>query len=146
MPTATKRYFNWENAGFTPAGGSLIPIDGVTSVRFGTGGAVDKFYGDGDLYPSTIVYSREEPSITITSGNVAALLQLPGGTRGTFTVTLMDAVNKLSTGAITFTVIGCVVRMLDLNGQHKQFPGPTLTIDVGAADGITNPVSTSIAA
>ena len=145
MP-ASNRYMNWTGVAFTPDGGSLTSITGVTNLRIQFNGNNTKFYGDGDIYPSTIAHSQEDLQITITAASVAALLALPGGTRGTLVATLNDARNKEGTGAITFTIVGCVIRSPDVGAQYRQFSAPTLMIDVEVEDGLTNPVSTSIAA
>ena len=86
---ASKRFMNWTNVSFTPAGSSTTPIaiTGVTSIAIDTGGSLAKFSGDGDRYNSTIVNDFNEPTATVTCADLGAINALQTGVLGTLVAT-----------------------------------------------------------
>lgn len=142
---ASKRFMNWSAVGFTPAGGApLIPITGVESVSIDDGGSLAKFAGDNDRYNSLIVNDFNEPTITVNAADIAALQQMPTGTSGTFTATLLDAKNGATPGggARLFTFL-CIVGKNSATGKHRAFGMGTITFEGQSGDGVTNPLSQS---
>ena len=144
MPTATKRQMNWSNVSFTPTGASVVPINGVQSVKYDDGSSMVSFQGDSDRYNSLTVNDFNEPKFTIETGDIAALLQLPSGTTGQFQATFNDAKNGVLTGAISYTFQG-IVSGNSAMGKHRAFGMGTLEIQGLSTDAVTNPLSTSIA-
>ena len=144
MP-ASKRFMNWSAVAFTPNGGTATPITGVTSVAIDSGGSLIKFSGDGDRYPTTVVNDHNEPVVTVQAADLAAVRANPAGTVGTFSATHNDARNGAGTGAITYTLANAVVATNPVQGAHRQFGHGTLTITAYSSDGVTNPLSTTIA-
>ena len=69
----------------------------------------------------------------------------PVGTAGTFTATHNDARNGTGTGAVTYTLTNAVVASNPLQGSHRQFGQGVLTLTAYSPDGVTNPLSLSIA-
>lgn len=144
MP-ATKRFMNWTGVAFTPTGGTATTITGVSSVSIDTGGSLLRFSGDGDRYSTTVVNDYNEPLVTVHSADLAAIRANPVGTVGTFTATHNDAKNGSGTGAISYTLANAIIASNPVQGAHRQFGQGTLTITAYSSDGITNPLSTSIA-
>lgn len=144
MP-ASKRYMNWSGVSFTPQSGAAIAITGVTSVQIDSGGSLLKFSGDGDRYNTIVVNDFHDPTLTIQCADLAAVRSLPVGTVGTFTATHNDARNGLGTGAITYTLANAVVASNPVQGSHRHFGQGTLTLTAFSVDGVTNPLSTTLA-
>ena len=142
--TTTKRFMNWTGVTFTPNGGSPMTITGVTSVSIDSGGSLLKFAGDGDRYNTTVVNDFNEPTITVQSADLAAVRANPVGTLGTFTATHNDARNGPGSGSITYTLANAIVATNPVKGSHRQFGQGTLTFASFSADGVTNPLSTSV--
>jgi len=144
MP-ATKRFMNWTGVTFTPTNGTATSISGVTSVSIDSGGSLARFAGDGDRFVTTMVNDFNEPTMTIHSADLAALRAHPVGTVGTLTATHNDAQNGAGTGAVTYTLANAVVAACHVQGAHRQFGQGTVTFGAFSSDGVTNPISTSIA-
>jgi hypothetical protein len=142
---ATKRFMNWTGVTFTPQNGSPTPITGVTSIQIDSGGSLIKFSGDGDRYSTTVVNDFNDPTVTVHSADLAAVRAFPVGTVGTFSATHNDAKNGVGTGAITYTLSNAVIASNPIHGAHRQFGQGTLTLTATSPDGMTNPLSTSIA-
>ena len=136
---------NWTGVSFTPVGGSATPITGVTSVAIDGGGSLLKFAGDGDRYNTTVVNDFNEPTVTVQAADLAAIRAYPVGTVGTFVATHDDARNGVGTGAITYTLANAVIAANPIKGSHRQFGQGTLTLVAFSSDGVTNPLSTTIA-
>ena len=143
--SATKRFMNWTGVAFTPLNGTAMTITGVTSVTIDTGGSLAKFSGDGDRYATTVINDFNEPVVTIHSADLSALRANPVGTVGTLTATHNDAKNGIGTGAVTYTLANAVVAACQVQGAHRQFGQGSVTFHAFSTDGITNPISTSIA-
>jgi hypothetical protein len=141
----TKRYMNWTGVSFTPQGGSPIVLTGVTSVQIDLGGNLLKFAGDGDRFHTTVVNDFNEPSVTIQCADLAAIRLLPVGTVGVFTATHNDARNGMGSGAITYTLANAVVASNPIQGTHRHFGQGTLTLTAFSVDGVTSPLSTTLA-
>jgi hypothetical protein len=144
MP-ATKRFMNWTGVTFAPTGGKATSITGVTSVSIDSGGSLARFSGDGDRFVTTMVNDFNEPTVTIHSADLAALRANPVGTVGTLTATHNDAQNGVGIGAITYTLANAVVAACQVQGAHRQFGQGTVTFGAFSSDGVTNPISTSVA-
>ena len=143
--SATKRFLNWTGVSFTPVGGSPVAITGVTSVSIDSGGSLLKFAGDGDRFNTTVVNDFNEPVISVQAADLAAIRSYPVGTVGTFIATHNDARNGTGSGAITYTMSNAVIASNSVKGSHRQFGQGTLTLTAFSTDGVTNPLSTSVA-
>lgn len=142
---ATKRFMNWTGVSFTPTGGSSTAITGVTSISIEPGGSLAKFAGDGDRYYTTVVNDMNEPVVTVHAADLAAIRSNPAGTIGTFVATHNDARNGTGPGAITYTLTNAVIANAPVQGAHRQFGYGTLVLTAFSPDGVTNPLSTTIA-
>lgn len=142
---ASKRFMNWTSVSFTPINGSTASITGVTSIQIDSGGTLLKFSGDGDRYNTTVVNDFNEPTVTIHTADLVAVSAFPVGSIGTFTATHNDARNGTGTGAVTYTLTNAVVASNPLHGSHRQFGQGVLTLTAYSTDGVTNPLSISIA-
>ena len=142
---ATKRFMNWTAVTFTPLSGTPTLITGVTSIEIDSGGNLLKFSGDGDRYSTIVVNDFNDPTVTVHSADLAAVRSLPVGTAGTFTATHNDALNGTGSGSMTYTLANAVVAANPVHGSHRQFGQGTLTLTAYSLDGITNPLSVSVA-
>lgn len=142
---ASKRFMNWTSVTFTPLNGTPTQITGVTSIQIDSGGNLLKFSGDGDRYSTTVVNDFNDPTITIHCVNLASVQSFSVGTVGTFSATHNDALNGTGTGAMTYTLANAVVAANPVHGNHRQFGQGTLTLTTFSLDGVTNPLSVSIA-
>ena len=136
---------NWSAVSFTPQGGTATAISGVTSVQIDSGGSLAKFGGDGDRFPTTIVNDYNEPMISVSSADLSAIRANPVGTVGTVSATHNDAKNGTAAGAVTYTMVNAVVSDDKVSGAHRQFGQGTVSFAAFSSDGVTNPLSTSIA-
>lgn len=143
--SATKRFMNWTGVSFTLVNGTATAITGVTSVSIDSGGNLAKFAGDGDRYVTTMVNDFNEPTVTVHSADLAALRANPVGTVGTLSATHNDAKNGSGSGALTYTLANAVVASCQVQGAHRQFGQGSVTFHAFSSDGVTNPISTSIA-
>ncbi len=141
----SKRFMNWTGVSFAPLDGPATAITGVTSVTIESGGNLVKFSGDGDRYPTIVVNDFNEPSMTIHSADLAAIRAHPVGTIGTLTATHNDAKSGVGSGAITYTLANAVVESYQVGGAHRHFGQGTVTFAAYSSDGVTNPLSTSMA-
>ena len=142
---ASKRFMNWTGVTFTPTNGSVASITGVTTMQIDSGGNLLKFSGDGDRYNTTVVNAFNEPTITVHTADVVAVSAFPVGSVGTFAATHNDARNGSGTGAVTYTLTNAVVASNPVHGTHRQFGQGVLTLTAYSPDGVTNPLSISIA-
>lgn len=110
-----------------------------------SGGNLAKFAGDGDRYVTTMVNDFNEPTVTVHSADLAALRANPVGTVGTLSATHNDAKNGSGSGALTYTLANAVVASCQVQGAHRQFGQGSVTFHAFSSDGVTNPISTSIA-
>ena len=137
---ASKRQMNWTAVTFTPTSGSASTATGVTAVAIDLGGSLVKFSGDGDRGPSTIVNDFNEPTVKITTADLAWATALAPGTTGVLTCTHNDA--KLATGgAIVYTLSPAIVESPSNSGQHRQIGSADINFCGIFADGQTNPLS-----
>lgn len=147
----TRRQFNWQAVSYTPAGGTLVAITGVTSIDVDPNGSVQKFSGDGDRFPTTIVSDFIDNLITITSGDLQAIRSLDPGTFGALAMLHKDAkktANTAEAGDIAYAITSprAMIQNNPTGGQHKQFGSGRLLICMESPDGVTNPLASTVTA
>jgi len=133
--SATKAQINW-----TAVSHGATAITRVTTASFGQGGNLIKFKGDTDLYPTIIAAVDNEPHASITTADVAILMNILPGTTATLGAILNDAKVAVG-GAVVFSMINAVFENADAQGQHAQFASVTGTWQAYSSDGVTNPLS-----
>jgi len=138
--SATKRFMNWTGVTFAPQNGPATAITGVTSVAIESGGSLARFAGDGDRFVTTMVNDFNEPIVVVQAADLAAIRANPVGTVGTLSATHNDARTGVGAGAVTYPLAACHV-----HGAHRQFGQGSVTFAAFSGDGVTNPLSTSIA-
>src|SRR5437588_3568276 len=99
---ATGLQLNWTSVAFASTN-----LSRVTSVMFSQGGELIEFSGDNNRYPVVIANNINRPRCSITSGDVATLMNITPGTSGTITATQADALAATG-GAITWTLTTAV--------------------------------------
>jgi hypothetical protein len=140
---SSKRSFNWATVTFTPSGGTLTQLTGVTDVRVDPRGSVQSFSGDGDHFPTTKVSDYQDPMVTVTTADIAVARGLAPGTRGAFAATHLDAKNLGATGGGAYTVnLGnAIIVNTPFGGRHRQFGEATVNIECESTDGVTSPLT-----
>lgn len=145
MATKSGRYVNWSGVSFTPSGGTATPITRVRSVSVNPRPKVLTGSADADLYPTTKRVIYADPSVEVETEDISITSVLSVGTRGSFTATLLDAVNADGTGAITVTLTGAIIVDGPWSDQHQAFGSVRIPMEAETADGVTPPLSISIA-
>ena len=130
---ATGLQLNWVNVAY-----ASTPITRVTQVTFDLGGQAIDFSGDNDRYSTVIARNVSHPSCSITSGDVATLMNLGGF--GTITATQLDALNATG-GAINWTLVNAVFISTSDSGSWGQFASATANWRCFSPDGQTSPLS-----
>lgn len=143
MATPSKRHLNWTGTSFTPAGGSLTAITGVTDVQIAGGGSVITHSGDGDRFPTTKVNDFADPKITVHCRDLSTLNGFAIGTRGAFASTHNDAKNGITaaSGGYSVALAAAIIADKTTGGQHRQFGEGQLMLEAESADGVTNPLT-----
>lgn len=137
---ATKLQLNPSSVVFQPSGGNNTTITKITSVSIDYGGTLLPFSGDNDRFPTTIVNAMNQPRVSVTGGDIAALQAYAAGQIGTLYVTHADA-KAAANGAIVYTCINCVVENMPSQAPHQQFGTATLSMLLYSSDGSTHPIS-----
>jgi hypothetical protein len=132
---ATNLQLNWTSVSF--AGTNLTQ---VTSVMFSQGGELIEFAGDNSRYPTVIANNMNRPRASVTSGDVATLMNIATGASGTLNATQKDA-KSASSGDIVWVLANAVHESTDDTGQFSQFASATATFRSYSSDGATNPLS-----
>jgi hypothetical protein len=140
----TNRYIN-ATASFTPTAGTLTPATGLTNYSYAQNEEIQKFSGDGDRFPTTVVQTYADPMISITVGDIRAFSTVALGTKGTVILTVNDAKNIATTagGGFTITGINALISADNPIGAHRNFASNTYTFHAESADGTTNPFSSA---
>jgi hypothetical protein len=132
---ATKLQLNFTGVSF-----ASTAITRVTSVSFDQGGTLINFSGDNDRYPTVIANPVSNPKCSITSGDVANLMNIATGASGTILANQLDALAATG-GAIDWTLVNAVHETTTDQGQWGQFGTATATFNAYSSDGSTNPLS-----
>ena len=138
----TNRYIN-ATAAFTPSGGSSTPAGGLTHYSFAQNEEVQKFSGDGDRFPTTVVQTYADPMLSITVADIRAFATVTLGTKGTVILTVADAKNGVTAlgGGFTITGTNALISADSPTGQHRNYASNTYTFHGESADGTTSPFS-----
>lgn len=135
MSSPTQLQMNWSGVQF-----GATPITRITSMDINPGGQLIKFKGDTNIFPVVVANPDNEPSISITTGDVAKIYGFSAGSVGTIIATLKDAM-QISGGDINFTVINCVFGQLSMTAPHANFASATGNWAAFSSDGTTSPIS-----
>lgn len=146
---ATKRFINISTCGFTPTGGSNIPLKGVTNVTENYNAQEVRGSGDGDFYDTFAGVVSANPSISLEMLNQAALdnITIAPGAVGTLVYTLNDARNGSTAagGALIYTLINAVYQGQAKTNGHRALGTASPTFNSFSTDGTTNPQSVTAA-
>lgn len=148
------RQFNWEGVSITPTTAAQVAITGVTSFDIDPQGSAQKFSGDGDRYPTTVVSDFVDNLITIVAADLQAIRTLVPGTYGALAALHKDA--RKATASATSGHIGDIAyavadpNLMVVNnptgGQHRQYGQGRLICCAESTDGTTNPLSSTVTA
>jgi hypothetical protein len=147
--TPSKRHSNWSSVTWTPylsdgtTPGTPVPWTGVQGIDIDPRGEIIMHSGDGDLLPTTKMFSFADPQVTVTFRDLKALQQAVPGQRGVLTATHGDAHNAVGAGGggYLLTVARAIVENNPSGGQHRQFGEGRAIISIESVDGITNPMT-----
>jgi hypothetical protein len=132
---ATGLQLNWTSVSFASTN-----LTHITSVMFSQGGEIIEFAGDNNRYPIIMANNMNRPQASITSGDVASLMNIAPGTSGSLTATQVDALAATG-GAINWTLSNAVHENTEDTGQFSQFAQAKATFRAYSSDGSTNPLS-----
>jgi hypothetical protein len=144
MP-ATNRYMNTSGWSFTPAGGTLIALTGITSYSFDEGISTKKESADFDAFPTVSVCDFRDPTITLDTLDAFALEVTVSGVKGALTGTVRDAYNGVTTGGggRTISMANAQIQGRTSTHAHREFGRRQLVFGAVSVDGATHPVSTT---
>lgn len=148
MPlTPTKRFVNTTACIFTPAGGSAIPITGITSISLTQNPEEVRMGGDGDLFDTFGGVFGVNPVVKISSNEPNLLDAVPPGAFGTLTWTRNDARNGAVTagGARIYTISGAYYMPQGDTAPHRQGATAEFEFHTQSVDGTTNPAGVAAA-
>lgn len=117
-------------------------IKKVTSFSPNPGGELIKFSGDNDRYPTVIANAMNNPTVSVTTGDIGTMQGFAPGTVSTITATMGDAL-AASGGAINWTISNAVFRNHTPSQPHGNFGSTTAEFDCYSSDGSTSPFSIS---
>ena len=140
---ATRRNMNWEPVIFTPVSSGALTATGVTQASIDHGKSVQKFSGDGDHFTTTLVEDFREPTISVTSADLAWIDACAVAVRGTIAATLRDA-NGASLGNITYTLSNAIASSASDSASYRAFGSGQITFTGESVDGITSPLMISL--
>lgn len=143
---ASGRFMNWSSVAFTPDGGVAIPIKEVQDVQIDPRITFRGASGDGDMTPSAKTVEYVDPRITVRTEDLKTINTIGWGAAGTLTATHNDFMNKAGTGAMTYTITGCIAAPAARGGAHRQTGTGTIEFETYSSDGVTSPISVSYAA
>lgn len=131
---ATGLNLNWADVKF-----GTIPIPRVTGVQISDNAQNLPFSGDTDLYPSVIAHMGSNVTMTVATGDSAAVMGLPSGAVQVATATHKDALG--ATGGDIIYAMSSMVGQRSAGGQHAQFGAASVEFNGVSPDGVTNPLS-----
>lgn len=149
---ATKRQFNWRGTSYTPSGSdTATTITGVTSIDIDPQGSVQKFSGDGDRFPTTVVSDFVDNLVTIVAADLQAIRALVPGTYGAFATIHKDSKQtggSAQSGDISYAITtpNAMIVNNPISGAHRQFGQGRLIICTESTDGSTNPIASTVTA
>jgi hypothetical protein len=131
--SASAVQLNWSSVEF-----ASTPITRVTQIAMSLGGELIGFAGDNNRYETIIANNINRPSVQITGGDVATLMDIGPGTAGTITGTQLDALGATG-GSIVWTISNAVHGNSDNSGPWGNFATATASFRCYSADGATSP-------
>lgn len=140
---ATKLQMGWSGVVVTPTGGTAIPITNVTKVHTKKGSQKKEFHGDTNPFAKLITTKNKTREVTITSGDMAAMLAIPEDTVCSLVYVFNDAKNGAGAGAITRTLNLAVLTEAPDEGAVNEFGMGTVTFSAYSLDG-TDPLVTVV--
>lgn len=143
----SNRYFNTSAVSFTPSGGSLTAITGVTSIAFDEGISTKKEGADFDAFPTVSVTDYHDPTITIDTIDAFALESVLAGQKGSLTYAARDSTNAMAAGGggRTITMANAQIQGRSNTHPYRDYARRQLVFGAISADGATSPIS-SVAA
>ena len=140
---ATNRYMNTSGWSFTPAGGALTALTGITSFGYDEGISTKKESADFDGFPTVAVSDFRDPTITLATLDAFAFIAILAGAKGSLTGNVRDAYNGVTAagGGKSVTMSNAAIQARSLTAAHREFASQQLTFGAVSVDGATHPVA-----
>lgn len=142
------RFLNWSNIVFTPDNngvpGAPISVLGVTNADFDPQAKVISGAGDGDLGPTSINLTDEDPRFTVEFERLSIMRTITPGMRGSLTATHNDNDNGAGTGAMQYVFSNVFVENTPRGGRFRTYGTGRIIFRTWRPDGVTNPVAVSV--
>lgn len=140
---ATNRYMNTSGWSFTPGGGSLTAVTGVTSFGYDEGISTKKESADFDGFPTVAVSDFRDPTITLATLDAFALYAVLAGAKGVLTGNVRDAYNGVTAagGGKSITMTNAAIQARGMTAAHREFASQQLTFGGVSVDGATHPIA-----
>jgi hypothetical protein len=141
----TNRYMNTSGWGFTPSGGALLPLTGVTSYAFDEGISTKKESADFDVFPTVSVSDYRDPKITLETLDAFALEVVIAGAKGALSGIVRDAYNGAAVGGggKEVAMSNAQIEGRTTNQAHREYGRRQLVFGAVSIDGATHPIATS---
>ena len=140
---ATGLSLGWSAATVTWAGGSAT-ISEILDVRWDRPCTKVEFVGDDGNLPQCLATKDHKRRLTIATGDVAHALAVPDNTIFSVSVTQLDLVNGLGTGAVTYQLVNAVLVDMDDGGDMTTTARAKLVFEAFAPAGI-EPLTVTVA-
>jgi hypothetical protein len=139
--TPSKRFCGWANAKFTPAGGALTPIPGLTSCSYTKNPKTLMIDGDLDMYDTAGAIVGFKPQFKIATNKPGILDTISGP--GEFSIERWDVENggAAGGGGVSYTVANAIFVPDDQSNAQRAEGTGSATIMFISPDGVTNPVA-----
>jgi hypothetical protein len=138
------RMMNWSDVVFTPDAGLPMTITGVTNGDYDPRARSITGSGDGDVGPSSINKTEEDPQFTVETEHLSLLQAIVPGSRGMLTARHNDANNGQGAGSMLYTFANVFVDNTPRGGRHKAYGTGRIIFRTWWPDGVTHPVSVTI--
>lgn len=137
---------NWTGVtvkyGTTP---TTINLSEVTDIDIGKDGEVKRWSADAAIFAKALVVKNKKRSLTIKGGAINKLASIPEDTPCVVTAVLNDLYNGAGSGAITAVLNNAICTSNPFRGKNNDFGTGDLTFEAYSADGVTDPLTLTIA-
>lgn len=144
----SKRQINWSAVSFTPSGGVAVSMTNVQDVSIESNAQSISGDGDANIYNTFLRVVKQSPSVSVTTQDGSLYNSIIVGAVGVWVGTHNDATNTTGgtgSGALTYTLNNAVVDHSNASGSHAQLGTRQFVFKSFSVDGVTSPLTMSIA-
>lgn len=141
----TDLHMNWSSVTVQPPSpAALITLTGVTSISIDGKDSLEYFYGDAYRFPRCVRSVTISRTVTISTGNLEGIMQIPEGKPCTITAVLDDALNGSGEGSLHFSIKNAMRETGGFDAANNKFASGKVTFTCfGDADD-ADPVSYTV--